>query len=147
MNEVIFNVGMRLEELEKMAILKVVNHFRGNKTTAATSLGIDRRTLDHRLERYADDEERQKERVLNDQLRREEQLSRARGNPPNNVGIPYNSYQNASKSEYPAPDAGVRVEPPVHFTPKQTMPLSQREEIQGVLPEHSSKSHSIKRRS
>ena len=44
--------GMSLEDIEKIAILKAFDFFRGNKTQTANSLGIAIRTLDSKLEKY-----------------------------------------------------------------------------------------------
>lgn len=41
-----------LKSLEKEHILKVINESKGNKSQAAKSLGISRRTLDRKLKRW-----------------------------------------------------------------------------------------------
>ena len=43
---------MPLEELEKIHILRCLDHFEGNKTRAAQSLGITIKTLYNKLHRY-----------------------------------------------------------------------------------------------
>ena len=43
---------MPLEELEKLHILRCLEHFEGNKTRAAQSLGITIKTLYNKLHRY-----------------------------------------------------------------------------------------------
>jgi transcriptional regulator with PAS, ATPase and Fis domain len=45
-------VEMALEELEKIHILRCLDHFEGNKTRAAQSLGITIKTLYNKLHRY-----------------------------------------------------------------------------------------------
>jgi DNA-binding NtrC family response regulator len=45
-------VEMKLEELERIHILRCLNHFEGNKTRAALSLGITIKTLYNKLHRY-----------------------------------------------------------------------------------------------
>ena len=45
-------VEMPLEELERIHILRCLNHFEGNKTRAAQSLGITIKTLYNKLHRY-----------------------------------------------------------------------------------------------
>ncbi len=42
-----------LEQVERRHIEQAVKHAHGNKTRAAKALGIDRRTLYRKLERYA----------------------------------------------------------------------------------------------
>lgn len=45
-------VDMQLDELERIHILRCLNHFEGNKTRAAQSLGITIKTLYNKLHRY-----------------------------------------------------------------------------------------------
>jgi transcriptional regulator with PAS, ATPase and Fis domain len=45
-------VGMPLEDLERIHILRCLEHFEGNKTRAAQSLGITIKTLYNKLHRY-----------------------------------------------------------------------------------------------
>lgn len=136
MNEVIFAIGMKLEELEKLAILKAIGHFRGNKMTTANSLGIDRRTLDHRLEKYAAQDKEEQKRKDYEEIRRHEQLARARGNPPNNLGLIYPGYSTDSRF---LQNSGISNESSINFTPKSAMPLSERPQVQEVLSNHTSK--------
>ena len=46
------SVEMSLEELERIHILRCLDHFDGNKTRAAQSLGITIKTLYNKLHRY-----------------------------------------------------------------------------------------------
>ena len=46
----VFQVGMRMEEIEKMAIMETLKAAGGNKSEAARILGIGLRTLYRRLE-------------------------------------------------------------------------------------------------
>lgn len=52
-NLVVWQPGMSLEDLERKTILAAYRHYRSNKTLTAQSLGIAIRTLDHKLEAYA----------------------------------------------------------------------------------------------
>jgi two-component system response regulator HydG len=45
--------GLTMEELERLAILKALDHFQGNRTRAAKQLGISLRTLQRKLRDYA----------------------------------------------------------------------------------------------
>jgi two-component system response regulator HydG len=45
-------VEMALDELERIHILRCLEHFEGNKTRAAQSLGITIKTLYNKLHRY-----------------------------------------------------------------------------------------------
>jgi transcriptional regulator with PAS, ATPase and Fis domain len=47
--------GFLLEQVEKRHILKVLNHFNGNKTKAATAMGITVKTLYNKLAQYDHD--------------------------------------------------------------------------------------------
>jgi two-component system response regulator HydG len=48
-----------IEEVERRYILRVLEQLDGNKTAAAEVLGLDRRTLHRKLERYGESQERQ----------------------------------------------------------------------------------------
>ncbi|MBI4817902.1 MAG: sigma-54-dependent Fis family transcriptional regulator [Deltaproteobacteria bacterium] len=48
------NEVVTMEELERRYILRVIDQLAGNKTAAADALGMDRRTLHRKLERYLD---------------------------------------------------------------------------------------------
>jgi two-component system response regulator HydG len=47
-----------IEEVERRHILRVLAQLKGNKSAAAEVLGLDRRTLHRKLERYGESEER-----------------------------------------------------------------------------------------
>lgn len=49
-----------LDEIERQHILKVLDAVRGNKTVAAQVLGVDRKTLYRKLDRYGALERRPK---------------------------------------------------------------------------------------
>jgi two-component system response regulator AtoC len=48
-----------MEEVERRYILRVLEQLHGNKTVAAEALGLDRRTLYRKLERYGEPAERE----------------------------------------------------------------------------------------
>ena len=48
----IFDKGVTLEEAEKQLIIRTLKECRGNRTTAARKIGISRRTLHRKLNRY-----------------------------------------------------------------------------------------------
>jgi two-component system response regulator HydG len=50
---------MSIEEVERRYILRVLEQLHGNKTAAAEVLGVDRRTLHRKLERYGESHERE----------------------------------------------------------------------------------------
>ena len=43
---------LRLEEMERLHIMKILERARGNKTSAARLLGIDRKTLGIKIKKY-----------------------------------------------------------------------------------------------
>lgn len=162
MNEfIIWSPGVTLVEVEKQVILKAYRFFRGNRTSTANALGISIRTLTTRLEEY---EKANKEMELQNELERKQRaalLARHRGNPT--IDEFGNSVLNASSSSVnsesrPIANAsptgegslgaitGVRVEPAVEVRTQQTVPMPQRQEIQGVSPKHSSPGHPKKSR-
>lgn len=79
---IVWSPGVTLEDVEKQAILKALDHFRWNKTATASALGISVRTLDARIEKY--DEEKKAEAAHQVELRRQrdDYLARARGQAP-----------------------------------------------------------------
>jgi hypothetical protein len=140
---IIWSPGMSLESVEKLIIQEAYRFFRFNKTATASSLGIAVRTLDNKLDQYQTQDEAEKERQDAMERKRLDMLDRARGNPPNNVGIPYSpgvTWPPAGlQKQEPGVSSstpGIRMESVVNATSKQAMPLSQRPEIQEMLPKH-----------
>jgi hypothetical protein len=80
---------MSLDAMEKLIILEAYKFFRFNKTATSQSLGIAIRTLDNKIEQYNKQALEDQERQANDKVTREQMMMRHRGNPPNNVGIPF----------------------------------------------------------
>jgi Bacterial regulatory protein, Fis family len=140
MNEVHFQIGMTLEELEKQAILKAYGHFRNNKTITANSLGIAIRTLDNKLEKYSQEEDALREKQANDRAKQAEFLARARGNPPNNIGIPYDPNQRSASHDslerhFSSTPAGIRMESIVNAATQPTVSMPERKEVQTMSPQ------------
>ena len=52
MNEILWQPGITLDEMEKKIILAALRHYGGNKTKTANALDIAVRTLDYKLDRY-----------------------------------------------------------------------------------------------
>ncbi len=52
MNQVIWQPGMTIADMEKRIILAALRYHGGNKTKTADSLAIAIRTLDYKLEKY-----------------------------------------------------------------------------------------------
>lgn len=143
MNGIItWSPGMTLGVIEKLIILEAFRFFRFNKTATASSLGIAIRTLDNKLSQYEMEDKVEQERQDQQERKRQELLQRARGNPPNNVGIPYNAYtipeiSNSWKKQTFTHDSspGSRVESIANSSEKQVVSLHEREEIQALPSE------------
>jgi hypothetical protein len=138
--------GMSLESLEKTVILKAYNFYKKNKTATANSLGIAIRTLDSKLEKYELDELVEKERQDKLEQQRKENLIRARGNPPNNIGVIYSPNSNVFSSAKDAAShalsralAGPRMESIANSAAQQAVSMSERQEVQTVLSRNTSK--------
>lgn len=136
--------GMTLSSMEKMIILEAFKFFRFNKTATSSSLGIAIRTLDNKLDQYNQEAEIEKQRSEEYERNRSELLKRARGNPPNNIGIPYtptnSTHEDAFSRHFPSTPTGPRMESFANSSEKQAMPMSERNEVQSMLPENTSKS-------
>lgn len=152
-NEIAWSPGITLDAIEKMVILKAYYHFRNNKTTTAKSLGISIRTLDTRLEQYEMELIAEEERQHHEQRKRTEFLARQRGNPPNNIGVPFTPGSSAHlrnhesyERHFPGPETRVRMESIANASEKSPLSLPERSEIQTMLPKNTSPGSKIKGR-
>jgi hypothetical protein len=128
--------GMTLDQAEKMVIQIAFQFFKRNKTVTAQSLGIAIRTLDNKLERYEYEEGIERERVIDASRRRIEFLDRQRGNPPNNLGIPYSpTAQNTQTAPLYDSSSGIRMESIANSAGESKVSMSERSEVQKVLQE------------
>lgn len=129
MSHVMWSPGMNLRDTEEQIVKQAFAFYGKNKTATANSLGINVRTLEHKLQKYAEQQSAHEERVRNEQLGRDKFLQRCRegsgATPP------------ASEIQAPdeSPSTGVRVEPAKAIRAQQPMPLPEREEIQELLPQ------------
>lgn len=150
--QILWSPGISLDAMEKMIIIEAYRFFRSNKTATASALGISVRTLDNKLEKYEQEQVEEKERYENEVRRRQEFLLRQRGNPPNNIGIPYTptaphvSGALQAKSSAHA-HAGVHLESIANASEKPAVSLPERTEVQKVLPKQPSPSGKGKGRS
>lgn len=142
---IMWSPGVSLDEVEKQVILKAFRHFRGNKTVTAQALGISIRTLESRFEKYEADKKGQDERDAVDRIRREKHAIRSRyGNlpPPDQASDSEEDAESAGNSS----TAGVRMEPASGTPTQQSVPVSQRPQVQSVLPKPVAAGHSRGRR-
>jgi hypothetical protein len=133
--------GITLEEIEKQVIQRAYKHYRENKTVTSNSLGVDVKTLYNKLEKYELDRLEQEKKNAIRQSQREEFLNKARGNPPNNLGIPYSPSQHAADVS-----SGLRMEPPPHASSQHSVSMPERKEVQEMLSRSTSKSDPKKTR-
>ena len=84
--------GVKLEAVEKQVILKTLQFYKNNKTSAANALGISIRTIDNKLEKYSRQDKANQKAAESRQRERELFLARSRGQhvglPVDNVPIP-----------------------------------------------------------
>lgn len=144
MSTIIWSPGMSLASIEKLVILEAYRFFRSNKTATATALGIAIRTLDNKLQQYEEDDQIETQKAKDELQRRTEFLARQRGNPPNNIGIPYSP--NEAQKNIHGSSSGLHMESVVNASSQPTVPMSERKEVQSVLPEHASQGGKTKRR-
>jgi hypothetical protein len=136
-NMISWSPGVTLDEIEKQVILKAYRHFRGNKTTTANALGIAIRTLDHKLEKYKEDTDKQEKLDERARSERADFLARQRGTIERN--------QQTGADVYRA-TPGVQMEPASETCSESQMPMPKRPQVQKVLPEQTPKSGAGKNR-
>lgn len=123
---------MKIDALEELVIKKAFAFYRENKTATANSLGISIRTLDNKLEKY---EMSAIEETLAYESRKQDrdvQLARARGIHFDSSFIP------ALATVSDKTSAGLSLEPPSNPAAKPPVSVSERAEVQEVLPKHAS---------
>lgn len=135
--------GVTLDAIEKMVILKALYHFKYNKTVTASSLGIAIRTLDNKLEKYEYEKIVEEERQANALRQRTDFLAKQRGNPPNNIGVPFSPGSQPPQiadlqRHFSNPSSGPRMESFANASEKSPMPVQERSEVQTVLSKSSS---------
>lgn len=137
--------GVTLDAIEKMVIMKALYHFKYNKTVTASSLGIAIRTLDNKLEKYEFEKIQEEERQANALRQRTEFLAKQRGNPPNNIGVPYSPGSHPPQiadlqRHFSNATAGPRMESFTNASEKSSVPMQERSEVQTVLSKSSPQS-------
>lgn len=122
--------GLTIAHAEKQCILEAMKHFQGNQTRCAAALGISVRTLAYKLEEYREDERKDNERRELAKLQARDDVARAR-----------NGFQGMQPSKLQevkgVHDAHARmsVESAAQIPQEQQMPVSERPQVQEVLPE------------
>jgi hypothetical protein len=99
-NEVTWQPGMTLAQIERMVIMKALSWFQGNKEQTARALGVSTKTIYNKVEQYA-------------------------GRMPLDV-----TPEDARPEETSVPtQERVRVEPPAKTSKKQSVSMRQRQEV------------------
>lgn len=135
-DHILWSPGLTLEAIEKMVILKALTHFRYNKTVTAQALGIAIRTLDNKLDKYDHDKKVEEQRDADTKRKREDFAIRERGNPPNNLGIPFSPAFSPTVMQESV--TRTRMESFANSSPKHEMSLQEQSEVQAVLPSKTS---------
>lgn len=139
---VYWSPGMSLEVLEQIVIQRAFKYYQSNKTATANSLGIAIRTLEAKLDKYDMDEINREAQSAARRNERETNLARARGfSPPNSQTFSGQPAQTSFKTE-----TGVRAQSIANTAAQQQMPVSERQEVQEVLPKQAAAGHSRKSR-
>lgn len=119
--------GITLESMEKACILQALKFYRGNVNQTAISLGVSDKTIRNKLDKYEQDGKLQRERYEADKLERARILDRMRGIQPGATGEP-------ARPNLHRADTGVHMEPAPQVPAQQQVSMSERQEIQNVLP-------------
>lgn len=125
--------GVTLKSIERQVIQRAFAFYQKNKTATAKALGISVRTLDERIKEFELDDEAEKARYEAEKQRRAEFLKRARGERTAQHNSAYTPPQVQPKAE-----SGVRLESALKPTAQQPVPVSERKEVQDVLPRKAS---------
>lgn len=123
--------GMKLEDVERAAIIKAFHFFQGNKTRTAAALNIAIRTLDAKLAVYFPKQEKIEE------VRHERRTGP--GSKEANEAV------RATVATRSNPNSGIRLESVAPLSEEQSLSLSKREEVQEMLPSEASKGNSKRR--
>lgn len=121
MTPVQWSPGMSLATTEKLIIKNAYRFYAQNKTATSRSLGIAIRTLENKLDKYAKEDLIEEKRQQDDKQKRHDELARFRGQ------------QKASANGNDA-KGGVYMEPTTEDSPQPVLPVSERKEVQSVLP-------------
>lgn len=152
--------GITLDEMEKHCILAAFRFYRYNKTATASALGITSRTLDNKLERYEVDAKAERDRAAARKRTDAETLAKFRGpklteqfgvggsdqwapdstKPPqrNRAGEAEAAWRETSGQAGSETSTGVSVQPTAEAGAEHPLPVSQRSQVQAVLPKQAS---------
>lgn len=122
-----FNPNLSLEEIERLAILHRMQWCRNNKTQTASSLGIAIRTLDAKLEKYGNENDKRAADIEQERIRNAAILARMRGITPE-------AFREAGSAINGSVSPGPRLESITNAPAQQSLPMSESEKVQELLP-------------
>lgn len=142
--------GLSLEQVEKECILQAFRFYRSNKTQTAIALGISVRTIENKLEKYAKDAELETERRAEERKQQEEYSLRARGKL-HTGNTEYPRTHKSQETDRPIQNGtqaatGADIQPIEGIPTQRPVPVSERSEVQEVLPRQAAGNHSPKGR-
>lgn len=129
-NTVIWSPGVSLDTLEKMVIKKAFRFYQQNKVATANALKIAVRTLDNKLERYDQEDQSHDQQTVDARERRREQLIRSRGFAPDQLA-----------GQARQTTTGPVVEPAFDASEAQALPVSEQQDLSGLLPNQDAEVH------
>lgn len=127
--------GITLDMLEEQAIQLAFKFYQRNKTVTASALGISIRTLDAKLEKYAD-AANERAKLEEERKRKDREFYERQKGIYNPSGlIPNQSGGTVSHSEtWPSTASGIHLESSTDASEKHAVPVPEREEVQKMLP-------------
>jgi len=118
--------GTTIASAEREVIQQAYKFYRGNKTATANALDISVRTLDNKLEQYANDERIAANRAAERAANRTGLLSEQRGGKREaHTGRPVENYSSSSSGVFMEPTPAIGAEP--------SMSMPERSQVQEVL--------------
>lgn len=118
--------GTTIESAEREVIEQALKFYRGNKTATASALKVSTRTLDNKLEQYADDDRKSREHA--------DRSAQGSGPSLHEQARPQEDKANGSKEVGISSDAGLRVESSFEVRTEPNVSVPERQEVQEVLP-------------
>lgn len=127
--QIIVTPGMKMADIEKMHILNTFRYCNGDRAKMAACLGIAIRTVGNKLEQYREEDEKEEKRLNDVKREREEFLQRQRGIHPSQFGQASSAIRG-----YDLQSMEDGFQSTTEVGQKSEMPMSERQEVQGVLP-------------
>lgn len=134
--------GITLDSIERSTIMAALKFYRGNVAQTAIALGVTEKTIRNKVEKYEADEKLRADANAFQRIEQGRILDRMRGinvNEDQTRGVPPNEQKSFEAN------SGIQIQPLKEVPPKQSLPVPERKEVQGML--HKSASGSGHRKS